>query len=228
LSEQRLVLIRHAQGSLGTDDYDRLSVIGHRQARRIGHGVPVGAHVAHGVRGRLRRHRETAAYLDPGGGWHVDADLDEYRVDRLLATALAQAHALGLQPPPQRAWDDPAGYLEFFLKLFPRVLDAWQRGRIECDANGRWSAFQGRVEAAARRLSAAVAEHGCVVAVTSAGVISTMAASLLERDLRWQRRLNVSLYNAAVTELVRGRDGRWDAVRINCVAHLEADQKTLA
>jgi len=56
--------------------------------------------------------------------------------------------------------------------------------------------------------------------VTSAGVISTLAARLLERDLGWQRALNISLYNASITELHLGPDGRWRAERLNCIGHL--------
>jgi broad specificity phosphatase PhoE len=63
-----------------------------------------------------------------------------------------------------------------------------------------------------------------VVAVTSAGVISTLAASLLGRDLAWQREFNVTLYNASITELrldrSPNRPDRWSASRLNCVAHL--------
>ena len=31
-----LILVRHAQASFGEDDYDRLSVLGHQQARWLG------------------------------------------------------------------------------------------------------------------------------------------------------------------------------------------------
>jgi hypothetical protein len=55
-----------------------------------------------------------------------------------------------------------------------------------------------------------------------------MAAGLLQRDLGWQRTLNVSLYNASVTELVRSPAGTWEAGRVNCIDHLDDDLRTLA
>lgn len=226
-TQRRLVLIRHAQGSLGSADYDRLSPTGHEQARRLAVRIR-DAEPAHAARGGLTRHRETAEHFDLGDCWRVDPGLDEYRVDRLLEVAFRHAGPLGLEPPPAAARQDPAAYLALFLRLFPRVLEAWQADRIECETNGRWSTFRARVDAAGARLAAELERHPVVVAVTSAGVISTMTAGLLRRDLRWQRSLNVSLYNASVTELVRLPAGTWDARRINCIDHLEDDLRTLA
>lgn len=91
---------------------------------------------------------------------------------------------------------------------------------IECEINGSWDGFRSRVDAAAARLEALARNHGTVLAITSAGVISTMAAGLMRRDLRWQRELNVTLYNSAVTELRMDARGRWVATSLNCVAHL--------
>lgn len=130
-SRPALFLVRHAQGSLGTGDYDRLSATGFRQAEILGRYLQRELGCASLVRGGLRR-----------------------------------------------------------------------------------------IDEAARRLDALLATSNVVVAVTSAGVISTMAAQLLEADLAWQRRLNVTLYNASVTELRLGTGGRWKPARINCVNHL--------
>ena len=47
-----------------------------------------------------------------------------------------------------------------------------------------------------------------------------MAAGLMQRDLGWQRELNVALYNSSVTELRLDGSGRWVAESLNCVAHL--------
>lgn len=226
-TERRLVLARHAQGSLGTADYDRLSSTGHVQARRLAERIRA-AGPTFVARGGLNRHRETAEHCDVDARWRVDPGLDEYRVDRLLEAAFRPPAPLAAEAPPAAAQQDPAAYLDVFLRLFPRVLEAWQTERLDCDTNGRWSAFRSRVDAAGARLTEALAEHRVVVAVTSAGVISTMVAGLLQRDLGWQRALNVSLYNASVTELVRSSAGTWEAGRVNCTDHLDDDLRTLA
>lgn len=223
-SQRRLLLVRHAQGSLGTDDYDRLSKIGFRQAEQVGRYLEAEIDQAATVRGQLKRHRQTAEYLRGLGYCRTDPDLNEYRVDYLLKAAMTQSDELSLDAPGPDAIADPVAYLDTFLALFPRVLEAWQTERLNCAVNGRWSAFSRRVDAAGRRMSLMLDEAGTVIAVTSAGVISTLAASLLGQDLAWQRRLNVTLYNASITELVleSSSDGasRWTASRLNCVAHL--------
>ena len=219
--QRRLVLLRHAQGSLGTDDYDRLSSAGHRQARSLGEYLESTLGRGRLVHGELRRHRETAGYLRRFGPAETDPDLNEYRVDHLLDAAFARADSLGLRRPPAAAFENPASHLQTFLALFPQVLRAWQEDRLECTVNGRWSAFSARVAEAAKRLSEAMPGAGVVVAVTSAGVISTMTASLLERDLSWQRALNVALYNASITELHWEPSGGWRAERVNSIGHLE-------
>ncbi|MCA1777994.1 MAG: histidine phosphatase family protein [Xanthomonadaceae bacterium] len=218
-SLRRLVLIRHAQGSLGSDDYDQLSPVGYIQARHLAEHVDRLAPAAPVVRGELRRHRQTA---DCFGAevCDIDAGLNEYRVDHLLNAAYADAARLAIELPAVEALADPRAYLQTFLDRFPEVLEAWQCGRLRCEMNGLWSAFGARVEAAGKRLAQRFDQSGTVLSVTSAGVISTLAAHLLERDLVWQRRLNISLYNASITELHLGRDGRWRAERLNCVDHL--------
>ncbi|MEX0915810.1 MAG: histidine phosphatase family protein, partial [Wenzhouxiangellaceae bacterium] len=196
-SPRRLLLVRHAQGSLGSDDYDRLSANGFRQAECVARHLESVADGAAVVRGDLKRHRQTAEYIHGRAKCRTDSDLNEYRVDGLLEAAFTRAGELDIAAPGPAAMADPVGYLDTFLTLFPKVLEAWQTGRLECAVNGRWSAFSQRVDAAGRRLSLMLDESGTVVAVTSAGVISTLAASLLGHDLAWQRHLNVTLYNAS-------------------------------
>jgi broad specificity phosphatase PhoE len=219
-TQRRLLLVRHAQGSLGSGDYDQLSATGFRQAEYIARHIESVASRAAMVRGELKRHRQTADYLHRLGECRTDPDLNEYRVDHLLKAAFMRADELALQPPAADALADPVRYLDAFVSLFPGVLEAWQSGQLECAFNGHWSTFSQRVDMAGRRLSGLLEEVGTVVAVTSAGVISTLTASLLGQELAWQRRLNVTLYNASVTELHLDDFGGWGVARLNCVAHL--------
>lgn len=229
-SKPRLLLLRHAQGSLGAEDYDRLSDTGQAQAallgrRLVGEGIeswPVWS-------GALRRHRQTLDALPVSGAVQINPCLNEYRVHQLLTAAREQASSLGLRPPPEPAFADPVAFLAAFMAWFPEVLDCWQRGLLRDPVNGSWAAFQTRVLLPVpgwlRRLQAGRS----VVVVTSAGVISTLVAELCGHDLEWQRRLNLSLYNASVTELGLEHNRRWRIARLNCVEHLaEQGLQTLA
>lgn len=226
---RRLLLIRHAQGSLGEANYDQLSALGYRQADhlagRLERELP-GASVVHGS---LQRHRQTASALRDLSIERVDPGLDEYRVDHLLQAAFARAGELGMTRPDEAAFRDPRRYLDLFLALFPRVLAAWQAAEIACEVNGTWRDFRERVDAAGVRLIADLDRAPIVVAVTSAGVISTLAAGLLGRDLVWQRQLNVALYNASITDLRYSAERGWTASAVNGIHHLpDAGLQTLA
>lgn len=215
---------------LGTADYDRLSPLGRRQAARLGQRL---ADELDGCwpawSGSLRRQRQTLGALAAPGVVFIDPCLNEYRVDRMIAHALAQADALDLVRPPDQALSDPAGFLDAFLNWFPEVLDRWQRAQLHDPCNGSWLAFHQRVQLPTAGWKARLSRGESIAVVTSAGVISTLVASLCGYDLDWQRRLNVSLYNASVTELKLDEQGGWRHGRVNCVAHLDhGAQRTLA
>jgi len=85
-----LYLVRHAQAAFGTDDYDRLTELGHRQARWLGeYFAERGMGFDRVLTGTLRRHRETLqaiAETCPGTpAAEVDAGLDESRAETLVA-----------------------------------------------------------------------------------------------------------------------------------------------
>jgi len=225
----RLVMLRHGQASLGTADYDRLSPLGQAQAialrDRLEEARLLNSPV---VAGSLKRQQQTRRLLSSRGPSQIDESLNEYTVDRLIRSTLEQAEDLGIDVPDDRAFADPKTYLETFLEWFPTVLGLWQSERLTCSHNGRWSDFHARVTAPVPTWKNVLSSGDSLVVVSSAGVISTLAAHMLNEDLSWQRELNVRLYNASVTELSLDDQGRWTRLRINCVGHLEPDAITLA
>ena len=91
-------LVRHGQASFGTGDYDRLSELGHEQARLAGQDM-----AARGLRpdvvihGGMRRQRETAEGLLAGAGWDCPVEVDprwaEYDADAVLdAPSVSRMH----------------------------------------------------------------------------------------------------------------------------------------
>jgi len=230
MTSPRLVLLRHAQGMLGTEDYDRLSERGHVQARHLGERINAEVEGNWPAwSGALKRQRTTLAALRAPALAVVDPCLNEYRVDRMVAHAVEQFETLGIVQPPAQALADPSAFLRLFLTWFPQVIECWQSDRLNDPCNGRWEDFCRRVKRPVPIWQTYLARGESVVVVTSAGVISTLVAELTGRDLAWQRQLNVSLYNASVTELAPHSQGGWRVERLNCVAHLHDDElRTLA
>ncbi len=212
-----LLLVRHAQASFGSADYDRLSPLGHRQAAWLGDYL-AGTFAAEGegfcriVRGRLRRHRETVAGMVRG--WErlpeivEDPRLDEMDYDTIEA---AWCRLTG-NPPPKTGRE--------FRDAFPLMLEAWAEGRL-ADMPESWDGFRARVDAA-------LAEHLSpgrrTLVVTSGGPIAATLGRILDLGPHamfeiLNMTLNASLHRIAV------RDGRLSLLQFNAVPHLERPER---
>jgi broad specificity phosphatase PhoE len=221
-----LRLIRHGQARLGTDDYDRLSDLGRVQAQHLGARLAQERWAGTSndpvvVSGSMRRHLQTLACLALAARSRADQSLNEYRLTELIQSAAAQAGRLDLAVPEARIFDDPVTHLQALLDWFPDVLAVWQQGRLSCPHNGTWEAFRERVLGPVDSWRRALQAGREVIVVSSAGVISAIAAELLGRPPTWQRELNVTLYNSSLTELVLSDEEQWRAARINCIRHLD-------
>jgi broad specificity phosphatase PhoE len=224
----RLVLVRHAQASLGSSNYDRLSPRGRTQARQLARRLdPLLDDQPLIFTGTLRRHRQTLSALGAGDA-EFSPDLDEFSTDGLVRAALARAESGELPLPPRHQLLDPVRYLPELLDWFPAVLAAWQNGELDESRIGAWSDFRQRVLRPLALWRTALDSGRSVIVVSSAGVIATLASELAGHDRAWQRSLAVALYNASVTELRSDGDG-WHLACCNCIAHLEdRAQHTLA
>ncbi|QKK02580.1 MAG: hypothetical protein HND55_07950 [Pseudomonadota bacterium] len=229
VGDARLFLIRHGQARLGHDDYDQLSALGRRQARQLGERL---AAVLGGPcvlwTGTHRRHRQTASTLAPGFRARIEACLDEFQTHALVRAALAQSDVLAEDPPARHQLARPEQHLQTLLNWFPTVLAAWQSERLQVAGGSTWRSFHARVQTPLEDWQRDLAAGRNIIVVTSAGVISTLVAALCGRELDWQRRLAVQLYNASVSTLRRCTSG-WEAEGVNCIKHLHGTRlRTLA
>lgn len=178
-----ITLVRHGQAnSAATNeaDYDRLTELGHQQARWLGDWMK-----AHDgafdqvVSGSLRRQRETVTNM----GW-ADAEVDERLNEITYYELTAEMDALG---GIQR--EGP----EDFAVHFPATLQAWKEGRIK--GTESFAAFQTRVEG----VIAMAAQPGKrVLCVTSGGIISQAVAHLLRLDIPQMAQIALPILNTSV------------------------------
>ena len=180
-----LILVRHGQANSAAQDeagYDRLSDLGHQQARWLGdwlrtHEGPFDRVLT----GSLRRHRETLAGMgDMGAEPEVDARLNE-----LDYFNLTRAHA-ARNGTAQATPDDFVGHIT-------DVMQAWQRAEIQ--GNESYVDFESRV---AEMLTIAARPGRRVLCVTSGGVIGMMARHLLDLDIARMAHLLVPIRNCSI------------------------------
>jgi broad specificity phosphatase PhoE len=208
-----LVLVRHAQAAFGSDDYDRLTELGQRQARWLGEYFAERALAFDRVvTGTLRRHRETLAGIAealPGlPAAEAFAGLDEYRADVLLKAHLGER---GL-PLPEHAADRRGHF-----RALREALYAWVDGTLRADAHLSFPEFDAGV-----RQALEAARHGAerVLVVSSGGPISSAVGAVLGVAPRTVVDLNLQTRNTGLSEL-RAGVRRSHCVSFNAVPHLD-------
>ncbi|MGH8672861.1 MAG: histidine phosphatase family protein [Burkholderiales bacterium] len=209
-----LYLVRHAQASFGTEDYDRLTDLGHRQALWLGeYFAERGMEFDRVLTGTLRRHRETLQGIAAAGrgtpAAEIDPGLDEYSAEALVA-AYAKANEVGYSP-------GHADRREHF-RLLREVLYAWADGTLQADGHLRFVDFVAGARAAlesGRRPGAAR-----VLVVSSGGPISALLGSLIGVAPRRMVDLNLQARNSGVSEL-RFNERALHLVSFNNVPHLD-------
>ncbi len=210
-----ILLVRHAQASFGADDYDKLSALGHEQARWLG-----GYMAAHDlgfdrvIRGGLRRHRETVegiASSHPLPAIAEDPRLDEF-------------HYSGLEEDYIAATGSTAATSRIdFIRRFPTIYTAWERGEFT-GAGETYPAFRTRIEAA---LDTAVTAGGRTLIVTSGGVIGATLGRVLGLTPKATADLTLNIHNASLHRLVL-EDGRLRLSLFNASPHLDPQERAHA
>ncbi len=224
-----LYLVRHAQASFLESDYDRLSELGHEQARRLGEHWK-----AHGLRldtvysGPRRRQIHTAelvleAMSATPGEIVVLEELDEYRADeigRAYLPELVGRHAELAQLLAQAGADQPRELRTRAIdRVLRRVLESWMRDEIVVDAIESFAVFRARIERALSRITTGEARGRQVAAFSSGGAIGCLIASLLRADAMAALELGFNVHNAGVTEIVWSGE-RKSLRAFNTLSHL--------
>lgn len=211
-----LYLVRHGQASFGTDDYDELSELGHRQARRLGtywrqrFGDALAFDAV--LTGTLRRQLQTWQGIVEGAGlpnvpqvsW---PGLNEYDGDAVIAAVCQEP-----LPPP----DTAEGYKAHFRAL-RRGLEAWMAGDVAPAGMPTHAQFARDVVAALDHVRQRY--RGNVLLVSSGGPITTAVGHVLQTPPAVTIALNLRYRNTAVTEMAFN-SRRHSLVAYNALPHL--------
>lgn len=202
-----IILVRHGQANshaTDADSYDRLSGLGHDQARWLGqHLAGTNAQFDHVITGALRRHVETARAMGYAVT-HRDGRLDELDY-WALSRALEEAHGL---PAP----DGP----ESFATHLPEALRHWAEATI-AGAPERFEEFAARVTAALHDLAAL---RGRILVITSGGVIGMAMRHVLDLSTAATAQVMLQVMNSSLHRFDLVRD-RLHLSTFNATPHLD-------
>lgn len=209
-----IIFVRHGQASFGTDDYDRLSPLGHRQAAWLAEYFDQnGLSFDRLICGDLRRHRETIAPIcdrygmEPG----VDARLNEFDYDAL-------ADRYHMTSPL-----DPATSREEFLRLLPEIFLAWENDQLS-GATEAYSQFQMRVDDA---VDEALQIGKSVLIVSSGGPIATTLRRVMSLSNRSTSDLLLNIHNSSFHRF-EFEAGRLRLSQFNASPHLDQPERAEA
>lgn len=181
-----ILLVRHAQASLGSDDYDRLSLHGVRQATVMGMSlVRSGTAPSLVLHGDLRRHRETALYAGLTGGV-VEPVWNEFDHVQVLDGA-ARSGELAEGRDPLESWS--------------MAKRRWADGDHDDDYEVTYASFSARVYEALAAAARDLGKGDVVVVITSAGVIAALAARLLGAGAETWHALQNVVVNTGITKV---------------------------
>jgi broad specificity phosphatase PhoE len=211
-----LYLVRHGQASFGSDDYDRLSPLGHQQALRLGEYFrEKNVHFEAAICGTLRRHEETWQGIAQGMQWQHEP-LEWPGLNEYDSTALVTA----IHPDPVPPADTPELYRHHF-RLLRDALTQWMAGVISPRGMTDYPSFVRGVTSALDHVRSR--HSGNVLIVSSGGPISTAVGHILGTSPETTIELNLRIRNSSVTEFAFNPK-RHALLTFNTLPHLDSDQ----
>jgi len=222
----RIYLVRHAQASALSDDYDQLSEQGVAQSCRLGDWFSGrGTRIDHAYSGTLKRQVHTLEHclgrMARAPAAQVDAGFDEYRFEELFANSGPDLRSHEWLASLVRRAPDPR---QQFQALVSNAFDEWLTGKADERRSRTWQQFRATAVAAIGRVASSCHSGQAAIAVSSGGVITAICQELLGIPDARIASLHWVLYNASVTTLLC-QPGRMTLASFNNVSHLEGDEQ---
>jgi len=224
-----IYFVRHGQASFGTDDYDRLSPLGVRQAKILARFLAQTGKIFDAVYyGKMKRQQKTAEEF-----------LNHYRENQLAvprpqfddAFNEYDSFAVWEALIPEMTAEIPSlsaeleklpGDARAFQRIFSQVMDRWTRSEYKAAGVPRWDHFTRRVVQGIEKITARNGAKKRLLVFTSGGPISVAVQSALGLSDRMTLEISWQLMNASITRLKYNRQGIMLA-GFNEVGHLELE-----
>ncbi len=222
----KLYLVRHAQASLGSDNYDRLSPTGIKQTQILANYLKELAVKFDAIySGEMERQKDTArAVISTSYGTGEASELRiarefneyaahsiiEYQVPEMLREDPTMAHALANLVTDGRS----------MRRVFERAILAWVSGRCRVPGVETWQEFVQRVRSGVTRVMAENGPGKSIAVFTSGGAICASMQMALGLPNEQTILLALQTLNTGVS-VFHHSEGRLSLLSFNSVAHLE-------
>ena len=201
-----MFLVRHGQASYGGDEYDRLSTLGHQQARWLGEYFKYrNLQFDQIICGGMVRHRETLEGISAGMGEPLESRVvheqwNEFDFESMIKAFLQQF------PGQIPAADAPRSE---FAGVLRNTLETWAANKLEHQVPETFDQFEQRVSTALSMAIAAGREDrgSRVLVVSSGGAISMALRQVLKTPPQTVVRMNLQTRNSSYSHLFFNEKG---------------------
>lgn len=214
-----IYVVRHAQASFGSDDYDVLSELGHQQSEWLGdYFLQRDVQFGKVLTGTQRRHQQTLNGIFSGRSADCShestTDLNEFDFKALVRTYL--------QYQPKAAVGADATPADYF-RLLKAAMLAWHQGHLDqYQPAETWGQLEARVKRVLTGI--ATAQTPPVLIVSSGGVIAMLLKHVLGYDDETVVKMNLQIHNTSVSRIFTTRNG-FHLASFNAVPHLDQSQR---
>lgn len=204
-----LYLIRHGQASFGSDDYDKLSELGRRQATAVGEYLArQGIHLDAAYSGDLRRQRETAelalAAQPDRVPLQVDPRFNEVRNDEQIEHLVPEV--VKTNPAIAALMEKGLRESKDYQKVIEAVFNYWVSPACEEPSIQSWADYAGGVRAAVAGLVREQGSGKTVAVFTSGGTIATIVSQVLGLGGEHAYKFYEPVFNGSITQLFYSGD----------------------
>lgn len=217
-----LFLVRHGQASFGEDDYDRLSPMGHQQARWLGEYFHARRlQFDRVICGGMVRHRETLEGLASAMDGDVTDFVTETGWNEFDFEALVEIY-LENRPGERPASDAPRHHLFLILR---KALLAWSANDLQGDLPETWDTFEGRVRKALSTSTEGAGQGKKILVISSGGAISMAIRQILMAPPSTMVQLNLQTRNSGFSHLFFNENSM-QLAGFNHVPHLDRHDRS--
>ena len=221
-----LYMIRHGQASFGSENYDRLSETGRRQARILAeHLLAIGLSPDALYAGDMERQKDTAGALvqlgrergAPLPGLRIETAFNEYSSRAII---LSYAEDLAGEEPSLTS-DRKRFYADkkAFQRILEKILLRWVNGGDGKPGIPTWEEFRERVASGIKRVIADNGRGRTILLFTSGGPISAALQMALGLSNEETLRTAWQIANGSVTKFLYNGE-RISLASFNETAHL--------
>lgn len=212
---QKVTFVRHGQASYGSDNYDKLSEVGHTQTRLLGeHFKQIGYQFDAIYTGKMVRHHETADQILRGMNmpveYHQMSNFNEFDFEAVVAAYLSFS---GDTLPPK---DAPR---TDFYRILKQAMLAWSNQQL-ANVPESWLAFQQRVVTGVEQAVSDNPDARHILIATSGGAIAMLKGHVLELSVEKLVDMNLQIRNASYHQYLVGSSQMLET-SFNQIGHLE-------